>query len=668
MFSKHTPAVMVEWKWLDAFRPVKMASNHSVKFERAAVLFNVGCAFSSCATSSDRSSDDGTKKAAQLFLKAAGVFQFMNDNPGDFAHSGTQDLTTSCFSWLKEFMYAQACAATFESAVLKKMSPATVAMLATGAAEQYERAKALASGNSPLGVWLGKSTYAWANHLQYQALCFRAAAQFWQAKVDIKDEKYGVEIGRLNYALELTKQSEKVEPNSNSLRDARKKLVDVITARLKAANKDNESIYYQTVTRQDDLPPIDAKILGKPTEYSIPPPSLPKIFEKLIPVEIQQAADGFRDEITKKFAVVQRNTSEASDLARASLASMNLPASLEAVETDEKLPQSLKSSIQSIQQLGGPGVLNVLRNEVKESAEGCYGLFNQITDALELELSKEKEMRKKYGIKWSRNTSEEVGAEYHRDLNTARKYLQQAQAADSKVDKTLDSHARLLAVLSQSVREIEATIPSSNTSLKSAESDAVRVELDRLSELLVARETLVKKFEEDLKECDIVDALMSAGKGSNIEKVLKQYVDKFDTAKSEVEVNIHEQEAIFSSIHVANDAFVASKTNNATLQKKQEIFHHLNQAIDTFNKLYKELNQGKKFYLDLIANCLQPLFINVNGFCVARETEAAILSEDLENHSRRASAESKVDIPPPSYDAFSPSAPDDFEYPNWGGR
>jgi hypothetical protein len=85
MFSKHTPAVMVEWKWLDAFRPVKIASSHSIKFERAAILFNVGCAFSYCAVNCDRSSDDGTKKAAQFFLKSSGVFQFLNDNAADFS-------------------------------------------------------------------------------------------------------------------------------------------------------------------------------------------------------------------------------------------------------------------------------------------------------------------------------------------------------------------------------------------------------------------------------------------------------------------------------------------------------------------------------------------------------------------------------------------------------
>jgi programmed cell death 6-interacting protein len=135
--------------------------------EQATIVFNIGAIYSQQALSFDRSSPGGIQSASKSFLRASGTFESMAatmalslpDNP---------DIASSSVSFLSSLMLAQAAALSFESAVLKPMAPAVLAVLATGVAETYSQAMLALRSDSVLLKWIAKSDFANDSFLAYQ--------------------------------------------------------------------------------------------------------------------------------------------------------------------------------------------------------------------------------------------------------------------------------------------------------------------------------------------------------------------------------------------------------------------------------------------------------------------------------------------------------------------
>jgi programmed cell death 6-interacting protein len=88
--------VNISFTWHDAFLKGKQATQTSLAFERAAILFNLGSLESFEGASCDRQSDDGLKKACKHFQVAAGYFEHVRNSMPEVANGMlTCDLTQS---------------------------------------------------------------------------------------------------------------------------------------------------------------------------------------------------------------------------------------------------------------------------------------------------------------------------------------------------------------------------------------------------------------------------------------------------------------------------------------------------------------------------------------------------------------------------------------------
>ena len=104
-----------------------------------------------------------------------------------------------------------------------------------------------------------------SNHCQYQSLCYAAASNYWFAKAALADDQYGVEIAHLERARGLLVQARTREANLlRNLGENRARLENIIFARLQVANKDNETIYYAAIPKQDSIRDPDSVQTVKP--------------------------------------------------------------------------------------------------------------------------------------------------------------------------------------------------------------------------------------------------------------------------------------------------------------------------------------------------------------------------------------------------------------------
>ena len=84
-------------------------------FEKASVLFNIGGLYTQIGTRQDRSTQEGLDWAVDSFLRAAGTFQFIQEN---YNNAPCSDLGAECLTVLVHLMLGQARECLFEKTVL----------------------------------------------------------------------------------------------------------------------------------------------------------------------------------------------------------------------------------------------------------------------------------------------------------------------------------------------------------------------------------------------------------------------------------------------------------------------------------------------------------------------------------------------------------------------
>lgn len=106
------------------------------------------------------------------------------------------------------------------------------------------------------------------------------------------------------------------------------------------AKKDNDFIYHERIPEERALASIAKAAVAKPTALPEKFGNMDKtLFDNLVPVVVHQAMAAF--DVRKKEIVNREITrlKEATNLANAAMASMNLPAAIEITGKNNELPQ-----------------------------------------------------------------------------------------------------------------------------------------------------------------------------------------------------------------------------------------------------------------------------------------------------------------------------------------
>ncbi|KAJ0395238.1 hypothetical protein P43SY_007137 [Pythium insidiosum] len=244
------PPLRLQFTWNDSFCPRKKITQTGVRFEQAAVMFNVGALESQLGVQTDRSSGEGLKTACRHFMQAAGAFTFVKEQLVDQCiGTRTPDMSPEGLGMLISLMLAQAQACFYEKAIKDQMKDAIKAKLVHQALEYYTTALEFCNSSALNGT----IDRMWSIHVLFQVFCMKAATQYWQAKA-VKETAlargigYGEEIARLQAADSECNEAIKVATQNKlppSLGQSIKSLQRVIQEQLQTARKDNASVYLE---------------------------------------------------------------------------------------------------------------------------------------------------------------------------------------------------------------------------------------------------------------------------------------------------------------------------------------------------------------------------------------------------------------------------------------
>jgi programmed cell death 6-interacting protein len=270
MFKK-AERVAYEFTWSDAFlqRDIPMTLSYNVDFEIACILYCIASCHSIIALGCDHTTVDGSRAAAQSFLRAAGVLEFLDVHAIDYSFSeASPDMRLATFRWGKEFMIAQASIMTFEQARYKSMSADTISKLAAGCSMKFGELETLFTLKD--NAWLSEATFPYVKYAKYEKLMFSAAASYHASRAEFERENFNLEIARLRQAQVIIDSAKKVEPAVDGLKMTRTELSGIIAERLRRAEDDNTKIYGYSIPAVETLPPIEPKLLGAPIAFELP--------------------------------------------------------------------------------------------------------------------------------------------------------------------------------------------------------------------------------------------------------------------------------------------------------------------------------------------------------------------------------------------------------------
>ncbi|CAM9733984.1 unnamed protein product, partial [Phaeothamnion confervicola] len=475
-----TSEVKVGFSWSGSFVPTKKSSQSTLHFERVCVLYNIGALESHGGAQCDRNSDEGLREACKHFQLAAGIFSHIRDSLSNgLVGALTPDLTPDGLSAAASLMLAQAQACFYEKAArdVKKgvgMKPKIVSKLAAGAQELYSQALERFRSAS-LAPVLDKT---WAAATEYQVEAFGAFAHYWAA-VAAHDEAdavgqagafgYGMEIARYSLAEEAIERANKLA-NRGSMGPAITGPITQLQGQVSRGKavivKDNQRIYLEPVPALNSVPAPDRHIMVSATATTALEPPVATggaagsaLFRGLLPLCAKSALDAYKSAVAKLAAEEDTRVKEANKVARAELAAVGLPGSLEAHDSQGGLPDGVWARLcDAKKRTGGLPSLCAKVDDVSSAAERARNILETVKRSLDQEERRDEEFRARYGGKCTGLGSRELAKDVRKDVEHYRDLWQRANASDRALAKRLAEPAteQDLELLEMTRAEIDA--------------------------------------------------------------------------------------------------------------------------------------------------------------------------------------------------------------------
>ena len=608
--------------------------------------------YSQLALSSNRATADGLKNAAANFCFAAGVISHIKTNViPDLRSSPPEDMDDLTLESLEHLMLAQAQECFWQKAVKDGLKDASIAKLAAKVSDLY----------SDAGDWALKSdsvSSEWIHHINAKHHHFAAAAQYRAACDCLEKRKYGEEVARLRDSLncvnEALKESRYV--NKSVLGDLTG-LKSRVSEDLKRAEKDNDTIYLIAEPSKSELKTLDraSMVSAKvPKEVSNSQELLgdhgselgKPLFAKLVPYSVHVAASIYADRRDR----LVNNTiiSELEALTQSiheTLASMNLPGSLQALEKPLGLPPGLASHAEDIRQTNGVQRLHNTIADTEKLKANNRVLYQEGIDLLRTEAGEDEAARRKYGTeRWSRPAGKDALPKLYNQVNDIDGYLKQAESSDRLVQNRLRENETLIRLLAGTDRDLEDYVPSSRRARMTAkverEVNALRANLNEVNRLESRRRKKIEGLRAKAKEDDVnPDLLREAGRlereypmqpvaASQFEGLFDEKLKKYDPDHDDLKREEQDQDRLLKRASEVNTQFQNAKRGDTSSKEREQALQNLENAYTTYKEIMRNLETGRKFYNDLSAITTR-FRDECHNFVYTRRTEAQNLESDV---------------------------------------
>lgn len=655
--------IRVSFVWYDSLKG-KKTSQYSIHFEKENILFNLGGIYCHLGSLQNRSTKDGLKTAYQNFQTAAGIFQELKNELERHPQSIMLDLSFEYINAVIYLMLAQAQECFYETGTKENINAGLISKLAVQTADYY--LNAFQQFSSPMIASLLPKQ--WLSHIALKCAMMNASGEYRYALVHSGNGEYGMQVARLAAAVMICEDAKKKHFRyvSGELQQAFSSLESVIVKAHEAAEKENDTIYHDTVPASSSLPLIERKSMAKP----LPLPENAVLtrekdpFLKLIPFAITEKLSVYQE---KKDTLV-RNELKAIDennqIALATLSSMNLPGAIEAMEVSPGIPETLKGNMKVLKSEGGVRLIIEQLDVIQRLAREDASILDGAVRSLDEEEGDDSELRKHYGVRWQRTPSHTLTVSLRQEIAKYRGYLEHGSKSDAYVAQKFRDMQQNIVRLNGSEEEILKILPGNQNTSNLSNSpivNALKQSLTLLDRLIAERTSLRNQLNTLNKSDDISSALLaetSSSSGVSEDALFVRELKKYEDIQNSLEKTFVEQARLLDQIRAQNEQFVSGKQQQRMQgnDERGQILQQLNDAYKVFKELKGNLVEAVQFYTDLQEQ-LKQFSGKCSDFIVARRSEKQDLLREINS---QASVQSSY---PPSYASSTTNSPGQRAYP-----
>ena len=583
-------------QWQDTFTDDD-ALDTSLVTERLAVAYNLGAIEANLgrgalgAQGAHNSSDQGLKTAVSHFQKAAGMFAMIIEMFEAGAQTSATDLAKEPMAALRNLMLAQAQECVLSKALGGDHNSPLLARIAAQVAELYDQALTgmLVAKSSGLVPKEGHPWEMWMVVSRIKSMHYRAYGQLLQATIDINENKFGEEVGRLTVAQQLCESVGKItkQTKGTTLGDAAD-LHALVEERLAKAVKLNREVYTARVVPEELLEAIQPQMLvrAQPLTTTL---QIAEIFARLIPMEVYLAASTY--------------TSERDELVRGIEAAVFT----KDVELDKTLgSMGLADETHKDTQITLPATLFQKAALLRSSEDGTASLETK------MQLCKKKheaitvELRTLEGefdaCKSTLSTA--VTTALKSEVSAVRGSLKQARTMDADLAETWDDLRPSLGLLAGPVDTLRAAMPGANPLDSPIAPQRPSQQLDSLLEsiksLRVQRLNMAGALKSQLVSSDITSELAAA---SDTAATIAFMMEQHRGACAPLNENLAKQAELLGALVETNAGMKETRQHVKKQKEAQtEFVDQLANAYVAFTAVRNNADQGLRYYEELAKN------------------------------------------------------------------
>ncbi|KAJ7713471.1 BRO1-domain-containing protein [Mycena maculata] len=690
--------IRVTFPWHDAFTH-KLTTQMSIAYEKASILFQIAATHSAIATSQNRSSPEGLKRAFYYFRTCAGMLTYINEN---FLHAPSKDLSREVVKFLVGIILAQATEVFWEKCVEEKKGAGLVAKMASQAAGMYTTLC------EEVKEFMGQNILDrhWVTLIQIKSKYLTSQAQYHRAIADTDAGTYGDALARLTLAETLAKEALRLcssftpaftpatstGPSSSTLpADAASSMlalakshVALVSDRRAAANRENDLIYNAIIPSQDTLPPIETKTTLTiatpiPIQEIYGTPDVQKtigadFFARLVPLSVHESASVYSEEKAKLVRGEVERADTAEGEARSFLDGLRVVPGLERFRgmlqdsgAEGGVPDEVArwaADISAVEAREGVGALFAQLEKLKGALRGELDPAGGIARELDTENRECEMMRVRYEHLWTQAPSAGLSKALRQDLKAHVVAMEEAARSDAQVQALWEGVRPDVELLARGRLDdvFASDAGRDNSSLLDLGEEADRTEreekekisglvseieerLATLKKIEKERNEVLKDLKEKVQNDDVSHLLLLNRRNTGVEPTLfAAELEKFRPYQQRLAATIHHQEVALQDVvarwKVLKDftefKSPARKWDEKEKRRKEGV-RRFGRAREGYEEVRDGLAKGLQFYTEL-TDLTAKLRRNVKAFVSGRVEERERLVTKLDMEKRFSSS------------------------------
>lgn len=653
----------VELLWVNSYDGNDDCAGTDLGLDRVACIFNLGVCEASLAAvayRARRADPDALKAAARHFQLAAGYMKLAGElpTPGGL-RAITCDLYPQALLACEYAMLGNAQQVLYEMTVEENGPALLLARFAAGVRDYYRIAAETCSDPDLISTcvngYLGRPAAALADYFDVvaqssQAMACDEAHNMAEQLTRLKNATASCAIG-LKTAQELsTVKLASVTELRSRLIAALSKLGGELKERSMTADTENKAIYRVTalervpvlVGRQSlrsasvadvlNAEPIDERLRGleklpspSAAELSGVPARYTEMAASLVAAEVASL-----ETISSHLREVVVHAESAVGTTRAAAVVVAPPSAHVRGSSSSMEDQRAIEAVRSAQTRGGLKMLRESQAQVLSLAGEAQSQVQSIESLLSTEDAEDRQLRARVHV--TRPTSQELQQGYLAKLLEIRNNMEKAANADKLVERQINYHAPAISALSGV--DVTGLVPPSAASQSPGAASpndhmaAIAADLETLlttaKQMLASKDDLVQELEKvkHLENPIVVTAKVTAGpsEASDCKHILEQTYGALQKRSELICSDMKHSSQTISDTVVRLKVPVADTGASRAQSTMNEVYKHQAAAIK-FSELASHLESGGSFYAKE-QDVLLMLKGDVEGFCVARGTEA----------------------------------------------